>query len=592
MAAGSTPVVSIDTPMVAPAWALKQRELLDLNAMIARRFGERYVLDNGHIDIDYEHGGGMLAPDDVFETLHKWPLLYAIGGDDILRDLFWKTWMGSLEQCGEAGLFVNDFAKVMDWHHNGEHYQPFWIAALMLSHDPDYRRLALRYASFFDGTDPEVPNYDPEHKVMRSMLTGGAGPVAQATSRHWIGTDEPGAFWKRWMDDGGGAVGHDGPVNLVTTSFGTVAYLLTGDSRYRESTLGYIDAWRERAERNNGIIPSIVERDGTVPEAWWGGILGWNWRHFGGLFLVSSGPRAAWANALLLTGDTTYYDTLRTLADVLWTDKTVGEVRGRRELYVPRFFDGDGWHQPMQHPHEQGVYASILANIYLATLGVEDLARLVDRVHPGIYAAGHAPFHEGGYERDWVLYLHGQDPGWPERELDRCISRTRSDLARLERELAMPADERPRHHWPLHLGLSGPLVNQVSGGIMPLWHGQLFLARFHYFDPQRQRGGLPANVAALVDSLTADAATLTLVNLDTEHPVAVLVQTGAYAEHQCLSVQIDGESPVPVDGTLFTVHLAPGAGQRMTVRMRRYHNQPTIRQPWLDAPDETPPAGG
>lgn len=30
----------------------------------------------------------------------------------------------------------------------------------------------------------------------------------------------------------------------------------------------------------------------------------------------------------------------------------------------------------------------------------------------------------------------------------------------------------------------------------------------------------------------------------------------------------------------FTVHLAPGAGARLTARMKRYSNQPTARFPW------------
>jgi len=579
-AAGAPPAIAIDQVIKPPAWALKQRELLTLNARIVDLFKARYIDAHGYVAIDYEHGGGIMAPDDVFETMYKWPLLYAIGGDDAFRDVFWKAWLGSLEQCTEAGLFVNDFVKYMDWHHNGEHYQPFWMAALILSDDPEYRRQAKLFASFYDGTNPDVPNYDPEQRVIRSMLTGGAGPVERATARHWIGTDEPGPFWQRWMNEGGDAVGHDGPINLVTSNFGTIAYLLTGDSHYRDVTLDYINAWRERAEANDGIIPSIVLPDGSVPDDWWDGVLGWNWRMFGGLFQVSSGPRAAWANALLMTGDRSYYDTCRILADELWTHKKVGEHRGQRALYVPRFYDGETWSHYMEHPHEQGVYASILANIYLATMRVEDLARVVDRVHPGVQAAGHAPYQEGGYERDWIVFLNGGNPDWPEQELDRCIARTRQDIAGLERELALPEAERPRRGWPLHLGLSGPLVNQVSGGIMPLWHGQLYLARFHYFDPQRQRVGLPANVAALVDSLGDETATLTLVNLDPDNPVSVLVQTGAYAEHQCRTVAVDGQPPVAVDGTLFRVDLAPGAGQRMTVTMQRYANRPAIRLPW------------
>ena len=102
-----------------------------------------------------------------------------------------------------------------------------------------------------------------------------------------------------------------------------------------------INAWRERAKANRGIIPSVVNNDGAVPKEWWGGVMGWNFRPFGGLFQVSSGPRAAWGNALLMTGDASYFDTLRTMADEVWKNRKTDD---RRRLYVPRYIGPDGWH--------------------------------------------------------------------------------------------------------------------------------------------------------------------------------------------------------------------------------------------------------
>ena len=61
--------------------------------------------------------------------------------------------------------------------------------------------------------------------------------------------------------------------------------------------------------------------------------MGWDFRPFGGLFQVSSGPRAAWANALLLSqGDTSYYDSLRALADAAWQNRRTDD---RGQLYIP-----------------------------------------------------------------------------------------------------------------------------------------------------------------------------------------------------------------------------------------------------------------
>ena len=89
------------------------------------------------------------------------------------------------------------------------------------------------------------------------------------------------------------------------------------------------------------------------------------------------------------------------------------------------------------------------------------------------------------------------------------------------------------------------------------------------------------------------------------------MQGGAYAEHQIERVRAeaveDGDaestdgmllgratggrhSPPPppstppveaaVDHRHFTVRLAPGAGTRLTLTMRRYTNQPTFAFPW------------
>jgi hypothetical protein len=36
----------------------------------------------------------------------------------------------------------------------------------------------------------------------------------------------------------------------------------------------------------------------------------------------------------------------------------------------------------------------------------------------------------------------------------------------------------------------------------------------------------------------------------------------------------------PIDEAFFTVRLAPGAGGRLAIQMRRYANQPVLAFPW------------
>ena len=59
----------------------------------------------------------------------------------------------------------------------------------------------------------------------------------------------------------------------------------------------------------------------------------------------------------------------------------------------------------------------------------------------------------------------------------------------------------------------------------------------------------------------------------------VLIQAGAYAEHQFIHV-IKDEKTVPIGGPSFVVHLAPGAGRPLNLKMQTHANQPTIKFPW------------
>ena len=73
---------------------------------------------------------------------------------------------------------------------------------------------------------------------------------------------------------------------------------------------------------------------------------------------------------------------------------------------------------------------------------------------------------------------------------------------------------------------------------------------------------------------------MTLVNLSPVEARTVTVQGGAYAEHQIVGVRDEGGQETAVDGSHFVVRLAPGAGARLEIGLRRYANPPTVAQPW------------
>lgn len=89
---------------------------------------------------------------------------------------------------------------------------------------------------------------------------------------------------------------------------------------------------------------------------------------------------------------------------------------------------------------------------------------------------------------------------------------------------------------------------------------------------------MPEDVGALVDSMGPDSVTVTLVNLNPTDARMVTVQAGAYGEHQ-VSV-MNGETKTVVDARSFDVRLAPGAGAKLTIAMKRFANEPTLSFPW------------
>jgi hypothetical protein len=115
----------------------------------------------------------------------------------------------------------------------------------------------------------------------------------------------------------------------------------------------------------------------------------------------------------------------------------------------------------------------------------------------------------------------------------------------------------------------------------PAQGGSLLFCRLRYFDPERRRAGLPPDVAVLVDGWSDDGLTAIFVNLSPSVARSLIVQGGAYGEHQIASVS-DGKTTLNVDAPNFPLRLMPGAGARLTIKMKRYANDPTLSFPWED----------
>jgi hypothetical protein len=336
--------------------------------------------------------------------------------------------------------------------------------------------------------------------------------------------------------------------------------MLAHDRKYKDWLLEYVDAWRRRMIDNGGIIPTNIGLDGTIGGEtggkWYGGVYGWGFSvKDPGTGQIAHRPRVVlgligFGNAYLLTGDDRYIDPWRKQIDLVNAQTKV--IDGR--VMYPHMHGKDGWYAFAPRKYDIGAL-----EIWYWSMRPEDRERLPTT--------------------GWLAYLEGKDPGYPERALRADFGTIRRKVAAMRGDTTTPDTRLADDPMAFNPATVETLVHLTLGGIHQASQGSILHCRVRHFDPDGRRAGLPEDVAALVEALSADEATLTLVNVNQSEPRAVVVQAGGYAEHQYSSVVRDGREG-RVERPEMTVRLAPGAGARMVLKMRRYVNQPTLAFPW------------
>jgi hypothetical protein len=580
------------TPMPAPDWALLQRQLLADNAEACAAFYARYFDARGYFQC-FERWGANDGPDDAIENVNNWPLLHALGGADSVKAMYTQAWEGHLKQYTAAktvdvpiardGMFYKEFNVQLDWQHHAEELTMFNVQGLSDPNNPRFADRARRFSAMYMGEDVDAPNYDPQHKIIKSLMNGSRGPMLRkATALDWAG-DPFEAGHRFFMEHGEDTyeqtlhhydeytdVVGDHPLNLFSTTLALNAYMLEHEPKYRDWLVGYVDAWAERAKANDDLLPSNVGLDGVIGSAadgkWWGGTYGWGFSPVN----PTNGNREdrsrvlrtvlGFFNAYLLTGDDKYLDTWRKQADRLNREKRT--VDGK--VQTPTMYGAEGW-----YGWKDGLHQNNSLDIWWFSMKPADRARAPD--HP------------------WVAFLEGRNPDYPETALRRDLARvaamakaerddtttpdTRLADARLEFNPASVASLMQTMMGALHIGRPPWSPTTAPAGGSPLY------ARLRYFDADARRAGVPEDVAALIDSMTADETAVTLVNLSPTQSRSIVIQGGGYGEHRIRSAAFDGKTQ-PVDASAFTIKLAPGAGTRVVLAMDRYVNPPTLKFPW------------
>jgi len=569
-------IIPIGKLMPPPAWALAERELLARNAEGVELWASKYLDANGHLR-GAANWGIEDGPDDAVESIRNWPLAHALGGPDSIVEQWDRAWEGHLDQYTKAkdpstelardGMYIKEFPTSYDWEHIGEGLGPFYWYGLSRPADQRYAVRLRRWAGLYMNEDPDARNYDAKLKIIPSLFNGSKGAkLTPNTQEDWNGRLLPGTKPSTRFLKATNILG-DHPLNLGATNLAFHAYLVTQEAKYKNWLLEYVDAWKARIAANGGNIPSNVGRNGEIGAEWggkwYGGVFGWNSPDEGVRNYVLRGPPEAFGNALLLTGDQGYTQVLRKQIDNLYANSKVENGR----VLLPRYYGDQGWYG--HHDGETGSAGGLTnlreveTDIYLWALQPSDLERLP--------------------KRGWIGYLTSGDAAYPLSALQQGLAEIQRAASRLRADTSTP--DSPPHHTRgsgVNPVATEALINLTLGANDPngSGHGPLPLhAQVRHFDPERRRAGLPQDVAALVERIRPEAVTLTLVNVNPFEYRTMTIQMGAYGEHRATSVAA-GDRTFAIDAPYFSVRLAPGAGETLTINVQRYAQQPTLAFPW------------
>lgn len=565
-----------------PRWAVLERHLFDLLDEGWREFERRFCEPDGRL----RYGGRMYGRDgvdDFYEPFFNWPALYRLGGSDDLLVAAKAHWEGVTRQLTEFGFVDDEYEIGYDWFHQAESLGLLLGICAADPADAVFRDRARRFAGYYLPGSP-TGNYDAATRTIVAPHTGSGGP-RWGVGEDWdqYSADQPGMenyglplrdvdgirTWDDLRNPGGAAamgaamqsrMGRgDTAVNLAATSLAVNAWLYDHDPALAEWVLEYVDAWRERAAANGGVLPDNVGPSGTVGElhggAWFGGHYGWTWPH--GLHSIGAAATVAALNTVVVTGSLDRLDLARDPLEAVlahaevtnriaergslgpgWAEK-LGATSATRELLVPYRHGPDGWFD--FHP----VPLSSLLWLEWISDADDDCARTA-RVREASESDWSAvrwfrDKEEQGHEAPWSEYLADRNPDYPEHGLELAIGQVLRQRSLIAESPDSP-DDGDIHFWQrLNPVVTEVLTQLITGAPPAVYYGGLSFARLAVGDADRGRPGLPPDVAMLVTGTRHDGVTAELINIGEEERVVVLT-AGAFGEDRIDEVTWSGDA--------------------------------------------------
>ncbi|WP_414617843.1 hypothetical protein [Dyadobacter sp. 32] len=628
-------VVKARNISVPPEWAIMQRQLIDVMEQGAPYYLKRFTRPDGTI-----YGKGPY--DDVYEMFYNWPELYAISGNGFLYETAVKEYNAitrsntaySNDSIDYFHQLYKEYPRNDDFFHISEGLTAFYNLALGDPSLPENIQRARRFAGLYLNEDPEAQNFDEKHHIIKSIFTGSKGPLTSSDATYnlryghaslypIIPNLEPG--WpdaperKKQIQDlyDQMVTRTDVPVNLAATGLMANAYLYTGEEKYKQWVLNYVDAWMKRITDNGGLLPDNIGQTGKVGEyrngQWWGGLYGWYGRY--GLMMMFSQLSVAMESAYLLSGDPKYLDLLRSqITSLMQRGKTTKEG----QLLVPFRYKKEGWfsYRPMM--------IQDLAHLWHASMDKGDWEKIEvlmkgNKYHPlwdeGIWGTntlneGDNKVWEPAEPFDWskeisngdrtfgsaeharLMYYAGKNPDWPVESLKADYKEVVRRMNFMQNDPRDVSKINGDDLYPNNPVITKALIQTTMGTPQTIYNGGLLRATLRYFDAEKQEPGLPKDVAALVEGLEADRTVVNLVNLNVIESRRVILQAGAFGEHTFTTFSYEqekedeGSNPkkgavkVDVNNPHFVVELPPGASIKLDIGMRRFVNKPSYAFPW------------
>jgi hypothetical protein len=626
-----------------PEWATLQRALIAEMEQAVYPFLQKYTDEDGRIiwreGIHQTRDGA----DDFYESFYNWPLLYLLGGEDHLLELGKRQWDATTRLMEEIGHIHKEYEIGYDQFHQSESYIYFYLLCMADPDDTTNLDRAKRFAGFYLNEDPEAQNYDPDHKIIRCAHNGSKGPrwlydTPDPSYRYapgmavyglpyedleGIDTIEDlkdselaarmGQAMKERMSKG------DVATNLHVCSLITNAYLMTGEQKYCEWLLEYVDAWIERAKTNGGLLPDNVGLDGIVGQymdgKWYGSMYGWTWPH--GFYNIAVASIISGIQCFLLKKDPKYLEMPRTqirkIMDLGKMDDlhALSDKMSLREHWIAQFealedpvswtvpyrYSDSGWfdYQPMAP-----MYPAALWNVCGADEDWDTIQEIRDKeTYDWRKVTSFHAKDDAGHEQPWIAFLQGDNPDYPVQILKASLAQVyrRCDQARQDETNIC---DNHIHWWQqLNPVTTEALIQLTLGAPQLLYNGGLLMAPIRYFDADRKRPGLPPDCAALVERVEREELEIVLVNTSAQHDRSLILQSGTLSEHRFAQVtynRLTSDYPhsvgshaappvetedetVKIDAVHFRVHVPPGKQIRMRIGIERCVNDPTYRFP-------------